>query len=58
MMNRRQFVSAATGAAIFVRLPNVFAAAAPKYDFLNRLLAIGIGQAVPTGAVHEIEELV
>ena len=25
--------------------------------FLNRLLAIGISQTRPTGAVHEIEEL-
>jgi hypothetical protein len=35
-----------------------FETAAPQYDFLNRLLAIGVSQALPTGAVHEIEELV
>jgi Protein of unknown function (DUF3237) len=34
-----------------------FETAAPKYDFLNRLLAIGISQTRPTGAEHEIEEL-
>jgi hypothetical protein len=35
-----------------------FETAAPKYDFLNRLLAVSVSQVVPTGAVHEIEELV
>src|SRR3989442_8821112 len=34
MMNRRQFVGAATGAAIFVRIPNVLAARAAKYDLI------------------------
>src|SRR5436309_1975147 len=33
-MNRRQFVCAATSAAVFVRIPNVFAAPAPKYDLI------------------------
>jgi dihydroorotase len=34
MMNRRQFVRAATGAAIFARIPNPFAARPAKYDLL------------------------
>src|SRR5437667_6572778 len=34
MMNRRKFVGAATGAAIFVRLPKVLAARAAKYDLI------------------------
>jgi dihydroorotase len=34
MMNRRQFVCAATGAAMFVRIPNVLAATAAKYDLI------------------------
>src|SRR5215831_10549808 len=33
-MNRRQFVCAATSAAIFARIPNVIAAAATKYDVI------------------------
>jgi hypothetical protein len=35
-----------------------FEAAAPQYDFLNRLLAVGIGEIRPDGPVHIIEELV
>ena len=34
MMNRRQFVCTATGAATFVRIPDVLAAAAAKYDLI------------------------
>ena len=34
MMNRRQFLRAATGAAMFVRIPNIFAAMPSKYDLL------------------------
>jgi dihydroorotase len=34
MMNRRQFVCTATGAAAFVRVPDVFAAKAAKYDLI------------------------
>src|SRR6185369_13982624 len=40
----------------FRTLPR-FETGARRYDFLNRLLAVGIGQALPSGAVHEIEEL-
>src|SRR5436309_3573561 len=34
-----------------------FETAAPKYAFLNRLLAIGIGEIRPEGPVHVIEEI-
>jgi hypothetical protein len=35
-----------------------FETAAPQYDFLNRLLAVGIGEIRTDGPVHVIEELV
>ena len=31
--------------------------AAPRYAFLNRLLAVGIGQLGPDGPLHAIEEI-
>jgi hypothetical protein len=34
-----------------------FETAAPKYAFLNRLLAVGIGEIHPEGPVHIIEEI-
>lgn len=34
-----------------------FETAAPKYAFLNRLLAIGVGEIRPDGPVHVIEEI-
>jgi hypothetical protein len=34
-----------------------FETAAPRYAFLNRLLAIGIGEIHPEGPVHRIEEI-
>jgi hypothetical protein len=34
-----------------------FETAAPKYAFLNRLLAVGIGDIRPDGPVHVIEEI-
>lgn len=34
-----------------------FETAAPKYAFLNRLLAVGIGEIGPDGPVHVIEEI-
>ena len=40
----------------FRTLPR-FETAAPKYAFLNRLLAVGIGQGHRDGAVHAIEEI-
>jgi len=40
----------------FRTLPR-FETAAPKYAFLNRLLAVGIGEIRPEGPVHAIEEI-
>jgi len=40
----------------FRTLPR-FETAAPKYAFLNRLLAVGIGEAHRDGPVHTIEEI-
>lgn len=34
-----------------------FETAAPQYAFLNRLLAVGIGEIRPEGPVHTIEEI-
>src|SRR5262245_23421171 len=34
-----------------------FETAAPKYAFLNRLLAVGIGEVRPDGPVHLIDEI-
>ena len=34
-----------------------FETAVPKYAFLNRLLAVGIGELGPDGPVHAIEEI-
>jgi hypothetical protein len=34
-----------------------FETAAPQYAFLNRLLAVGIGEIRPDGPVHTIEEI-
>jgi hypothetical protein len=46
----------APGAPYFRTLPR-FEAADGKYAFLNRLLAVGIGELGPDGPVHRIEEL-
>jgi len=40
----------------FRTLPR-FETAAPQYAFLNRLLAVGIGEIRPDGPVHSIEEI-
>jgi len=40
----------------FRTLPR-FETAAPKYSFLNRLLAVGIGDGRREGPVHTIEEI-
>jgi hypothetical protein len=40
----------------FRTLP-LFETAAPEYAFLNRLLAVGIGEIRPDGPVHTIEEI-
>ncbi len=46
----------APGAPYFRTLPR-FETAAPKYAFLNRLLAVGAGEIRDGGPVHVIEEI-
>jgi hypothetical protein len=46
----------APGAPYFRTLPR-FETAAPKYSFLNRMLALGEGQIQADGPVHLIEEI-
>ena len=46
----------APGAPYFRTLPR-FETADAKYSFLNRLLAVGMGEIGPNGPVHLIEEL-
>ncbi len=46
----------ASGAPYFRTLPR-FETAAPKYAFLNRLLAVGLGEIRSDGPVHVIEEI-
>ena len=41
----------------YVRTLPRFETAAPNYAFLNRLLAVGIGEIRPEGPVHAIEEI-
>ena len=47
---------AASGAPYFRTVPR-FETAAPKYAFLNRLLAVGVGEIRDDGPVHVIEEI-
>ena len=47
---------AAPGGPYFRTLPR-FETADAKYSFLNRLLAVGMGEIGPNGPVHLIEEL-
>ena len=41
----------------YLRTAPHFETAAPKYAFLNRLLAVGVGDIRPDGPVHMIEEI-
>jgi hypothetical protein len=47
---------AAPAAPYFRTLP-LFETAEPKYAFLNKLLAVGLGEIDPDGPVHIIHEL-
>lgn len=47
---------AAPGAPYFRTLPR-FETAAPRYSFVNRLVAVGTGEVRADGPVHVIEEL-
>jgi hypothetical protein len=69
-LNLRVTLETDDGALIYMRFTGVrddanhyfrtlprFETASPKYDCLNRLLAVGIGEILPGGPVHLIEEL-
>ena len=51
------FAGVRNDAKAYIRTLPRFETAAPKYDFLNRLLAVGIGEIGPDGPVHHIEEI-
>ena len=42
----------------YFRTMSRFETAAPKYAFLNRLLAAGVGEIRPDGPVHVLDEIV
>jgi hypothetical protein len=44
-------------ASYYFRTVPRFETAAPRYDFLNRIVAIGVGENSPSGPVHTIEEV-
>jgi uncharacterized protein DUF3237 len=44
-------------ATYYFRATSVFETAAPKYDWLNRLLAIGIGHRTADGPIYSLFEL-
>src|SRR5262245_41647183 len=41
----------------YVRTLPRFEASTEKYAFLNRIMAVGIGEARPNGAIHRIDEI-
>ena len=44
-------------ASYYFRLNGLFETAAPKYDWLNRVIAIGIGDRPPDGPIYNVFEL-
>jgi Protein of unknown function (DUF3237) len=44
-------------ASYYFRLSGLFETAAPQYDWLNRIVAIGIGDRPPDGPIYSIFEL-
>ena len=41
----------------YLRTSPFFETAAPKYDWLNRLVAVGVGERLPNGATYEVFEI-
>jgi hypothetical protein len=41
----------------YVRLSGLFETGAPQYDWLNRIIAIGIGNRAPDGPIYNIFEV-
>jgi hypothetical protein len=44
-------------ASYYFRLSGLFETAAPKYDWLNRIIAIGVGDRRPDGPIYSIYEV-
>jgi hypothetical protein len=44
-------------ASYYFRISAVFETATPKYDWLNRLLAVGVGHRRPDGPIYSLFEL-
>jgi uncharacterized protein DUF3237 len=45
-------------ASFYFRTLPRFETSSEKYAFLNRIVAVGVGEARPNGAIHRIEEIV
>jgi len=43
-------------ASFYFRLSGLFETSAPQYDWLNRVIAIGIGDRPPDGPIYSIFE--
>jgi hypothetical protein len=41
----------------YLRTAPFFETAAPKYDWLNRIVAVGVGERLPKGASYEVFEI-
>jgi hypothetical protein len=41
----------------YLRTTPFFETAAPKYDWLNRIVAVGVGERLPEGASYEVFEV-
>jgi hypothetical protein len=48
---------AVDSAAYYLRIAGFFETAAPKYDWLNRLIAVGIGHRTAEGPIYSLFEL-
>ena len=53
-MNRGEKIDPAE---YYFRIAVAFETAAPKYDWLNRIIAVGTGQRPPEGPIYEIFEV-
>ena len=45
-------------AEFYIRMASTFETSAPKYDWINRVIGLGLGRPVPRGMVYEVFELV
>lgn len=41
----------------YLRNAPFFETSAPKYDWLNRIVAVGVGRRTPTQAIYEVHEI-